>query len=357
MTPFFENTGVHVLVDGQFGSTGKGAFASFLAKRAAEEGKLAQFDGAISSSGPNSGHTSYFGHSKIVLKQLPTFAAHAQLLGYTMPVYLSAGAIIDPNVLREEALAWPQIPIYVHPNAALVNFVDKGVEKGGTIAAIASTQSGTGAGLARKILRHPDAVIGNPANADLVASLPRNVSIQQHRMKPENGAYFMEVAQGFSLGLNSEFYPHVTSRECTVMQGIADARIPPRWVSKTYVCFRTHPIRVGNLGAFSSGGWYKDQVETTWEEIGVKAELTTVTKRVRRVATFSVDQFVDAIRANDPDWIAINFLNYYPDQNDRAEMIDALTEMRDLHHQRYGRHFGIVGGYGPNAAQWKVVND
>jgi len=57
----------------------------------------------------------------------------------------------------------------------------------------------------------------------------------------------MEVSQGFSLGINSEFYPKVTSRECTVMQGLADARIAPSKLAKTYMAIRTYPIRVGDV--------------------------------------------------------------------------------------------------------------
>jgi adenylosuccinate synthase len=352
MNNFFDKTGVYVLVDGQFGSTGKGTFASFLAHQASDVSHLSWFNGAISSSGPNSGHTSYFGHAKIVLKQLPTFAVHAHLLGYTIPVYLSAGAIIDPDVLRKEAIEYPAIPIFVHPNAAVVSYADKEGEKAGPIRDIASTQSGTGMALARKIMRHPDSVFKNHSLVGL--GMPTNVAVLNHRIKPEDGAYFMEVAQGFSLGINSEFYPHVTSRECTVMQGIADARIPPRFVNGVFMCVRTYPIRVGNLDGHSSGNWYEDQTETSWEELGIEAELTTVTKRVRRVATFSVNQFIDAIRANDPDWVAINFLNYLP-EFEQVALIENLREIRNSHRDRYGKWFGLIGGFGPNASSWRVL--
>src|SRR4029453_2109149 len=115
MTDMFKSTGVHVLVDGQFGSTGKGALASFLARTAMESGDLDNFQGVITSAGPNSGHTSYWGHAKIVLKQLPTFAVYAHLMGHTIPVFLSAGAVINPDGLRFEASKYPKIPIHVHP--------------------------------------------------------------------------------------------------------------------------------------------------------------------------------------------------------------------------------------------------
>ena len=341
----FDPYGAHVLVDGQFGSTSKGAFASFLAAEAIRTGAIKFFNGAISSSGPNSGHTSYYGQEKIVLKQLPTFAVHVHMAGHTIPAYLSAGAVIDPEVLAAEARRFPGLPIFVHPNAAIVTQDDKDAEQVGSIPGIASTQSGTGAALARKIYRDPGAIARKS-----LGDMPSNVVIQNHNLKPHRGAYFMEVAQGFSLGINSEFYPHVTSRECTVMQAIADARIAPRFVTRTYMCIRTYPIRVGNLGEHSSGGWYEDQQEVTWEEIGQPAELTTVTKRVRRVATFSTDQFWDAMRANDPDIVGVNFMNYLP----LEEQEILVAHLRDIA-LSWSNRFEIFGGYGPNPTNWRWI--
>lgn len=343
----FEPTGAHVLVDGQFGSTGKGALASFLASQAVRSKAARRFLGVVSSAGPNSGHTSYFGQMKIVLKQLPTFAVHTHLNGFTLPVYLSAGAVIDPDVLRAEALKYKNIPIFVHQNAAVVAEKDREAEQDGTVAAVASTQSGTGAAIARKVLRDPEAIARNS-----LKDMPPNVNLYYYPLPTKDWAYFFEVSQGFSLGLNSKFYPHVTSRECTAMQAIADARVPPNHVTKVYACFRTFPIRVGNLGDHSSGGWYPDQEETTWEKIGVEPEFTTVTNRQRRVATFSFTQFMHAIMANEPDWIAVNFLNYL----EKREQEELLFQMK-----RYVKEArlqcGFILGHGPYVGNWTFEED
>jgi adenylosuccinate synthase len=312
-------------------------------------GAIHDFGGAISSSGPNSGHTSYLAGEKIVLKQLPTFAVISYLLGRTIPVYLSAGAVIDPDVLTAEAMAYPKIPIFIHPNAAVVTPAEKETEQSGTIRDIASTQSGTGAALANKIFRRPDAIMKHH-----MGGMPSNTVLLDHRIRPEREAYFVEVAQGFSLGINSRFYPHVTSRECTVMQALADARIAPRWLRKVFTCFRTYPIRVGNLGEHSSGDWYGDQTEMTWEELKVAPELTTVTKRIRRVANFSADQFEEAIIANDPDWIAINFMNYFDEAN-QSRFHQQIRDMRDEYEERFKKWFGIIGGYGPEIKDWRII--
>ena len=348
MNKLFERTGAHVLVDGQFGSTGKGALASWLALHACNEGDIRNFDGAISSAGPNSGHTSYYGSEKIVLHHLPTFAVHAHLLGHTIPVYLSAGAIINVSILKEEAERFSRIPIYVHPQACVVNEDDIETETTGEIRKVAGTRSGTGAAMIRKISRYEDAVWVNQKGM----TLPGNITTMRHNLKPWEHAYFVEVAQGFSLGINSEFYPKVTSRECTVMQAIADARIPPRHVTKTYMCIRTYPIRVGNVDGFNSGDWYHDQVETTWDKIGVPEERTTVTNRVRRVASFSDIQFYEAMRANDPDWVFVSHLDYESEEGQNM----LIEELKEYSSWNGGcKEFGLIGGYGPTVKDIKVL--
>jgi len=343
----FKAVGVHCLVDGQFGSTGKGALAAWLANRACEDGYINYFGGSIYSGGPNSGHTCYYQHEKIVLKQLPTFGVYAAKLGFPIPVYLSAGAVIDRDCLKIEAALHPNVRIFVHPNAAIVTDEDKKAEESGSIAEVAGTRSGTGAALANKILRNPKAIAIHS-----LGRIAENVVVQAHRLKPDRNAYFMEVAQGFSLGINSQFYPKVTSRECTVMQGMADARLPARSLARTYMAIRTYPIRVGNVDGYSSGDWYEDQLETSWDAIGVQEERTTVTNRVRRVATFSAEQFYEACHANDPDIVFISHMDYL-DQQAGDGLLSDMLEFR----YNMGKDFKILIGTGPRIEDISAVQE
>lgn len=305
----FGHAGVHAVCDGQYGSTGKGALAAFLAHEALNND--VQFSGVVTNAGPNSGHTFYWHNTKVVLKQLPTFGAYLALARCPITVQLSGGAIVDPDILRREAMQFPNLPIVVHPNAAVIRQEDKDAEHSGTIAAVAGTRSGTGYALARKVMRDPKAVWGN--HGDREFSMPDNVMTGCTKLNPQSSRVFMEVSQGFSLGINQRFYPKCTSRECTVVQGMADAGFPARSIAKTYMAIRTFPIRVGNVDGHSSGDWYGDQSETSWDDLGQTPELTTVTQRVRRVATFSAQQFADALRANSPDFVFVNFMNYLPE--------------------------------------------
>lgn len=336
----FNPVGAHVIVDGQFGSTGKGALAAWLAEQSYIYG--VQFEAAVYSGGPNSGHTYYDvkGHKQVV-KQLPAFACALSDLGVNIPVYLSAGAVINPVVLHEEAIRYPMLDIHVNPQAAVIVPEDLDVERGGSISHIASTGSGTGAAQVRKILRDPKAVMKNrwadlqfPFNVSL-GTLPIDIAYR-HRV-------MVEVAQGFSLGINGDFYPYTTSRECTVMQGLADARIPADHLGRAYMSVRTYPIRVGNTAAGYSGDWYPDQVEISWDDLEQEPELTTVTQRVRRIATFSDQQFTEALAANAPDFVFCNFMNYNHGPNADANFRKRIKGVRDGHF----KHFDTIWGYGP----------
>jgi adenylosuccinate synthase len=275
---------------------------------------------------------------KIVLKQLPTFAVYLYLRGVNIPVYLSAGAIIDRDILRAEANRYPGLRIFVHPNAAIVTDEDKQAELTGSVAEVAGTRSGTGAALARKIMRDPSAIARNS-----LGFIAANVTLQgRYLLSPIMAPYVMEVSQGYSLGINSPFYPKVTSRECTVMQGLADARIAAPLLRRTNMAIRTFPIRVGNIDGHSSGDWYPDQTEISWEDLEREPELTTVTQRVRRIATFSMMQFVDACMDNVPSLVFVSHMDYLGEKG-QVEFKENMEHMRDI----LGMKYTLLYGFGP----------
>ena len=128
---WFLNNGAYVLVDGQYGSTGKGLIAGALAECFWDRVGV-----AISNAGPNSGHTSYFEGTKIVLKQLPTFGVIANLIARKLgtrdwcTMYLTAGAVIDLRVLTREldehdyprdCYARGDCLLWIHPCAAVID--------------------------------------------------------------------------------------------------------------------------------------------------------------------------------------------------------------------------------------------
>lgn len=310
-TGWFNDGGAYVVCDGQYGSTGKGLLASAIAQWGIEQGKITRI---TSNAGPNSGHTAYSPYSgeKIMTQQLPISTVIARQFGKNGSLfprtYLNGGAIINAEILLKE-LADHDIDynyFNIHPKAAVIHGEDIREESVGSVAKIASTSKGVGHALARKILRRNN-VVDNDLNRvfEGLVKMPDVYDWSFERV-------FVEVSQGFSLGLNQRFYPYCTSRECTVQQALSDANIPARRLRKVAACYRTFPIRVGNTTQGHSGGHYPDQRETSWEELKIDPEITSVTKRVRRVFTWSWQQFADSLRANEPDLLFINFMNYLP---------------------------------------------
>jgi len=333
-----ENGAVYAIVDGQFGSTGKGVLAAYLASLPTAR----YISRVVSNAGPNSGHTSYYKGEKIVLKQLPTFSVIRRRMGLPIMTHLSAGAIIDAETLHHE-LAVNDMQISVSPQAALINKDDQMSEndRSDPTFAVAGTRKGVGAALARKIKRDPSAAFGYWYDKDdfheiVIGDPPLNTYLR--------GGTLLEVSQGFSLGINSHFYPKVTSRECTVTQALADARIAPQLLRGVAMCIRSYPIRVGNADGHSSGDCYPDQQEIGWGDIGVEPELTTVTKRPRRIFTFSEMQYTDALLANRPTLVFCNFINYLTVPMDR----DIFAKMLRERAQRVlGYEPEFIFGHGP----------
>jgi adenylosuccinate synthase len=351
---WFETPGAYVLVDGQFGSTGKGLMAGFLAEYSAYNDCAPNV--VTTNAGPNSGHTAYWdfwgaakqdpalgeqGYAKIMTQQIPVASVFLERIGHKPLTYINAGAVVDPSILNYERKAYgmDHKRILVHPNAAVITARDI-EEDQDTLNRIAGTGKGIGPAIANKVRR-----IGTTAFEVYRPMLPEGDREWDSFWDWEMDTVFVETAQGFSLGLNTaKFYPNVTSRECTVMQAIADARIPVHAVRKTVACFRTFPIRVGNTKG-SSGGYYPDQQEVTWESLGLEPELTTVTKRVRRVFTWSRIQFRECIAANAPDVVFLNFCNYLSS----AQVGNLVDSIREDYESIMGRLPKILLGYGPHS--------
>lgn len=335
---WFMEPGAYVLVDGSFGSTGKGLIAAALAECFWNRVHI-----AVSNAGPNSGHTSYFEDERIVLKQLPTFSvtAHKCSPG-AEPVltFLSAGAVVNLTVLEAEVTKHGMHRVVIHPAAAIID--DTMIEADhANVFNIASTGQGVGPALERKLRRVPEAVFCHIS--DVWVSPPYDL---------HNKVCFLEVPQGFSLGLNQGFYPHCTTRECTVSQALSDAGLPPSAHRKTIMTVRTFPIRVGNTNN-SSGNCYPDQHEITWEQLGVPPEMTTVTGRMRRVFTWSEIQFKEALKVNAPDVIALTFCDYLKKPGELDEFVDNLlgTYLQVMHKDPEA----LLLSFGPRSEDIKVL--
>lgn len=339
---WFTQPGAYVLVDGQFGSTGKGLAEQKLAHLGGERVTV-----VTTNAGPNSGHTVYnLQGEKIVTRQIPSFSvAMAMKKGIGPHLHLNAGAMIDASILSQELPLIAGTPFSIHPHATAI--LPKHYQKHPSLSSIASTQKGTGPALCDKILRKRFAVVENVHDFE---------EFPMSKAEPEflgAAVIMVSTAQGFSLGLNSGFYPHATCRECTVQQALSDARIAARRLRKVITTHRVHPIRVGDTPLGSSGGWYPDQQELGWETLGVTPEVTTVTGRPRRIATWSDIQFRECLIINEPDAIFINFINYLGDSYKATKFVEEKVE---IYRRTLARDPDFVMmGFGPSADEVDVA--
>lgn len=323
------------VLGGQYGSEAKGSAAASLAHQLALRG--AGYDVCTTNASAQAGHTSIHNGKKRIAFHLPTVALiqRQELPAPLAPiVYLNAGCAIDVDVLKEELRDSGLDPLrfHIHPNAAVITDECKEAERRPDSAQtkIASTRKGVGEALSRKVLRSGQIARNHPFLAPFTRNTP-----DLNRLLQQGKSVCVEVPQGLSLSLNSRFYPHTTSRDCTVEQAMSDAAIHPQFYGASLLVMRTYPIRVGNvverqnhgsaatvLGPMdnwkdvilgTSGDCYPDQHEISWEELGQPAEITTVTKRIRRVFTFSFLQLEEAMRRTRPATVMITFCNYLRD--------------------------------------------
>jgi adenylosuccinate synthase len=354
---WFRRSGVYVLVDGQFGSTGKGLAAALCAVYSLAYGSEVTW--VSTNAGPNSGHTAVVplpdgGRRTWINKQLPIFTSVCDYFETSVRTYLNGGAVIAPGVLMAEYGALRQASrdlVSVHPHAAVVREQDV-ARNAALVRRIASTGQGTAPAAAARILRE------GQVYSDLLEEMPLVV---ESRLLPEARMEdpcwrdhpapvgFIETSQGYSLGINSGFYPKCTHRECTVAQALADARVSPARLRGVFMVVRSYPIRVGDTEG-SSGGHYSDQREMSWEEIGVEPELTTVTRRVRRVFSWSWLQYREALAINTPSVVLLNFANYLAPPQRQAWIERATIEARDVLRRLGLPAPTMLVGYGPSTS-------
>lgn len=328
---------ITLITDLQYGSTGKGLIAGYLA----ETGKP---DVVVNCNMPNAGHTYIDSRGlEMIFKVLPNGIVSPRL-NYVM---IGPGSVFDPNRLVYEigvAQSYGYLmkaEILIHPNAMVLK-PEHGEMEQQTLSGISSTMQGSMIATMEKMARDPGKLATAAHVYEPMTGMP--VRVTNH----EEWRYIItharsiqaEGSQGFSLGLNGRFYPFCTSRECTPYRLLSDMGLPNVPVH-TVGTLRTYPIRVGNTPDGYSGDIYPDQSELTWDELGVQAETTTVTGRIRRVFTFSRDQLRDALWECRPNSLFLNFCNYM-DPASLGRLVDDIEEIAD----EFGTRINYFG-YGP----------
>lgn len=285
---------VDLVIDLQYGSTGKGLICGYLAE-------TGDYDTAMSANMPNAGHT-YIDSSgsKYITKVLP-----AGFIGKNIrQVLLGPGSVFSLKRLTEEMpwLRQDQV-LRIHPNAVVM--ADHHIEAEKDLTHIGSTRQGSAAALVDKLMRRENVTARHVLKGTKWEYLVASHEEWIIRLESATGI-LAEGSQGYSLGINTQFYPYTTSRDCGPAAFLSNLGIPLGMLDMVIGTARTLPIRVGG----SSGDCYADQDELTWEELGIEPERTTVTNRIRRIFSYSKMQIEEACWWCSPDLVFLNFANY-----------------------------------------------
>lgn len=283
---------IHVVVGGQYGSEGKGKVTGWLASNS-----LAPL--VIRIGGPNAGHTVIDpgrGGEAFAMRQIPVGFVNPQAT-----LAIGAGSEVEIAVLENELdRLGPSLgKVMVDPSVTILTNLDHESEADlGMRERIGSTAKGIGSARIRRLARTAQTMRDLEAEGwsdDRVAVT--DVARLARTFQRHGQDIIIEGTQGYGLGLHGPHYPFCTSGDCTAIDFLAQARVNP-WAKSPneddlsiWVVCRVFPIRVaGNSGPLKS--------ETSWEDLGLPVELTTVTRLPRRVGLWDQNLVNDAVDAN-----------------------------------------------------------
>lgn len=299
---------VQVVVGGQWGSEAKGHVCGFLAREATRPA-------CFRVGGSQAGHT-------VVPDDMPATVRHVPVGLLTNPRargFIAQGSEVDLDVLRDEIdrLELDGFSVrgrlVVDREATVIGLQDLQAEaQDPRMIEIGSTKKGVGAARASRILRSAERIADAVGSGRVPCATGDTLSVLWSEIETYD-TVLVEGCQGFGLGLHAGYYPTCTSTDCRTVDALAAVGLGtwgPGLEVEPWVVLRTYPIRV----AGNSGPMYQ---EISWEELAartgghVKPELTTVTRKVRRVGEWDLALAKRAIWANGYNpRIALMFFDY-----------------------------------------------
>lgn len=290
---------VDIVAGAQFGSESKGRVSADLvvqrARQLRQTGMTHVPVVSVRVGGPNAGHVVVGnGGQHFAMRQIPVGFVQEDAL-----LYIAAGSEIDFDVLDAEVKILQDAGydilerLYIDPQATVLTPEHIAQERNSDIVSrLGSTAKGIGAARADRIWR----------TAQLVRDSERAERYQVEnlwaRLQDTQPAVVIEGTQGYGLGLHAGYYPQCTSNDAraidfAAMAGVNPWEVPLRTRFNVHLVVRPYPIRVaGNSGPLHE--------ETSWSELGLEEERTTVTQKVRRVGKLDLGLVRCAVRDNGP---------------------------------------------------------
>lgn len=298
---------IAVLVGGQYGSEGKGAVVAHIAN---------DYNVHVRVGSPNAGHTIYWNGEKHVMQSIPC--------GWINPdamIIIGRGALINIKQFMKELghilRYYPDFTdrLFIDEEAGILDekfHEAEGGTEGEMHRRIGSTGEGVGPARVARINRDLNEFRQFKHVAeelDLVDCMVKNTPKMIAEMQDNGENILIEGTQGSGLSLLHSYYPYCTSIDTNAAGIISEVGIAPARVTDVILVLRTYPIRVaGNSGPMKN--------EITWEELNmrmgvvIKPEKTTVTKKVRRIAEWDDDLFLQSCILNEPTQYVLTFADY-----------------------------------------------
>jgi adenylosuccinate synthase len=334
---------VDVVAGGQYGSEGKGAVAAAMARKW-------DYDLLIRVAGPNAGHTviDNAGQPR-ALRQIPA----AGIVDHTANLYIAPGSEVDLQVLDDDIQLYKAAGaplagrLFISPQATWLTPEHRHREAqerdrrlGEAFGRYGSTFKGIGAARADRAMRQA-ALMGGKLLRDTCKGWfdQEGVTIGE---PPQSFMAMIEGTQGYWLGSHAGLYPYCTSSDCRAIDFLGMAGATWRHANAVVV-LRSFPIRI----AGKSGPM---EAETTWDEVGVPPEYTTVTKKLRRVGRFEPGRTEEALQANTAGAtglnVAMTFMDYLdPNPQDQEKLA------REMLGSEWAGRLRYIGN-GPDSGVW-----
>jgi adenylosuccinate synthase len=283
-----------VIVDLQYGDTGKGKVAHALA--ASDEYDIVlRYNG-----GSNAGHTVYHNGVKVVTHQVPL----GVLFG--IPSIIGLGCVVDSAKLQEEIKELNRLGIdtkgliFVDKRAHVVQ--SKHLQEDTSDEKIGTTKQGIGPTYRDKYgrtgMRMEELYELYPELHDNYYSVIDTYELLHN--KHNDWRILCEGAQGFHLDIDWGEYPYVTSSHCTVGSVCLNG-IPPQTIRKVIGIIKAYETYVGNRDDYTDS---EDSILNKIQEIG--NEFGATTGRPRKVNWLHMDRVIQAINVNGVTDLIIN---------------------------------------------------
>jgi adenylosuccinate synthase len=284
-----------VIVDLQYGDTGKGKVAHALAE-SGDYNIVLRYNG-----GSNAGHTVYHNGKKVVTHQVPI----GVLFGIKSVIGL--GCVVHIESLKKEIAELNEAGfvtkdlIFIDKRAHVVTISnwqeDQSDEKIGT------TRQGIGPAYRNKYGRTGLRIENLHKLAPELWNTGEYTLIDFHKdvlQSDEQYRILCEGAQGFHLDIDWGEYPYVTSSHCTVGSVCLNG-IPPKKIRKVIGTMKAYETYVGNRTD------YTDENDLTLKKIQeLGNEFGATTGRPRKVNWMNLDRVIMAANVNGVTEIIIN---------------------------------------------------